>query len=84
MNNNYPPGVTGNEPQICGTGLEDKCTNCVEKADEETTLAGIPDGEYEIEDKFLCTDCAIEEMGADDFEYWREEQRQIELLKQKG
>jgi polyferredoxin len=60
LSGHYPPGVTGNEPQICGTGLEDKCMRCADKADEDSTLASIPDGVIEYKEEFLCVDCFLE------------------------
>ena len=60
MNGCYPPVVTGNEPEIIGSGTEDKCARCLEKADEEMTLAGIPDSVVEVDGEWLCQDCADE------------------------
>lgn len=58
MNNNYPAGVSGNEPQICGSGLEDKCQWCVEIADHEFPASALPDAEFEIYGEQVCVGCA--------------------------
>lgn len=72
MPSNYPPGVTGNEPQICGSGLEDKCERCVEKADEEAALSTIPDAVIHCDGiGGLCEDCSydlLKEAGFDPVE----------------
>ena len=57
---NYPAGVTGNEPQIIGTGTEDKCQRCLEMSDGETALKYIADGEFEVDGEFLCAECKKE------------------------
>ena len=55
---NYPPGVTGSEPEICGTGNEDKCVRCMGMVDEDCPIARIPDGEIEVVGEWLCEECA--------------------------
>ena len=60
-NSNYPPGVTGNEPQICGTGLEGKCDRCIDRADYDLPFSSIPDGVIELDGEWLCEDCRAEE-----------------------
>lgn len=61
---NYPPGVTGNEWQICGSGLEDKCERCMDKADPETRISAIPDGVEDVGGAWLCGECLAEVMTA--------------------
>lgn len=55
----YPPGVTGNEWQICGSGYEDKCERCLEVMDD-LLPSQIPDGEVFIDDEFLCAECVLD------------------------
>ena len=62
---NYPPNVTGNEPEIIGTGLEDKCVICVENADDELTIDQISDGTHFVYGEWVCDDCGVEKMEED-------------------
>jgi len=58
--------ITGNygEDQFAHcVGLEDKCMRCMERADEDRTIASIPDATTEVNDEWLCDDCAKEEQG---------------------
>jgi hypothetical protein len=57
---NFPAGVTGNEPQICGTGHEGKCEVCLDK---DMPLRAMNDGEYEIDGVWMCEEC-IAQMGS--------------------
>ena len=63
MNNNYPPGVTGNEPQICGTGTEDKCIRCLNHSEDDAPISAVPDGVIELADQFICMECLKAEMA---------------------
>lgn len=59
---NYPPGVTGNEPEIAGTPYDDKCRSCCET---DAPISAIPEGVIDTPDEgLLCLDC---------FEAWCEE-----------
>lgn len=54
---NYPPGVTGSEPEICGCRAEDKCYSCLENADENADFAAIPEHVIDTNDGAVCEDC---------------------------
>lgn len=56
----YPPDVTGSESHFNSLDLDDKCERCVERADEETRIASIPDGVEEFGGEWLCEDCIAE------------------------
>lgn len=61
MSGYYPPGVTGCEPEIIGTGYEDKCTSCLETG---APRDAIQEGTISVPEGNICIDC---------FEAWCEE-----------